>query len=131
MIKTKYMLEPREESDGLRISIMSRHTLNDGKTPHPEINQRSYNLWMPSLAPPLKLIGSYYKGDTPWNQFESEYLEHIRQAEIQTKIKDIARHGLDSILTFLCIDEFPEKCHRRLLAEECQKYQPSLILEIK
>ena len=131
MIKTKCILNSREESDGLRISIMSRHTLDDGETPHPEINKRSYDWWMPSLAPPLKLVGSYYRGETQWDQFESEYLEYIGQAKIQAKIQGTAKRGLTSNLTLLCIEESPEKCHRRLLAEECQKYQSSLILKIE
>jgi len=31
-LSTGCILSPRQESDGTRISVMSRHTLNDGKT---------------------------------------------------------------------------------------------------
>lgn len=131
MLKTKSILESIEESDGLRISIMSRHTLNDGITPHPEIYSLSYDLWMPSLSPPARLLGDYYKRGLPWDQFENKYLEYIRQPKVQIKVQNLAKESLDSVITLLCIEESPKYCHRRILAEECKKYQPSLVLSIR
>ncbi len=131
MLKTKYILLPEEELDGVRISVMSRHTLNDGITPHPKINSSSYDLWLPSLAPPSKLLGDYYKRRLPWEQFEKQYLEYINQPKIQIEVKNLAESSIDSVITLLCIEKSPEHCHRRILAEECKKYQPSLVLDIK
>jgi len=131
MLKTKSILEQKEESDGLRISIMSRHTLNDGITPHPEIISSSYDQWLCFLSPPAGLLGDYYKRGLPWNQFEKRYLEYLRQPEVQIEVQNLARISLDSVITLLCIDESPEYCHRRILAEECKKYQPSLVLSIR
>lgn len=65
MLKTKSILAPIEETDGNRISIMSRHTLNDGITPHPRINNSSYQEWNKVLATPEKLIGDHYKRNLP------------------------------------------------------------------
>lgn len=131
MLKTKSILSLKEDSDGLRISVMSRHTLNDGITPHPKINSSSYDIWMPDLAPPSRLLGDYYKRGLPWEQFEIQYLEYLKHPYIQIKVQGVARKGLDLIITFLCIEDSPEYCHRRLLAEECKKYQPALALIIR
>jgi uncharacterized protein YeaO (DUF488 family) len=131
MLKTKSILEQKEDSDGLRISVMSRHMLNDGITPHPKITDSSYDQWLQILAPPAKLLGNYYKRGLPWKQFEQKYLNYLRSSKIQPEIKKLAKRSLDSIITLLCIEESPEYCHRRILAEECKRYQPSLVLNIR
>ena len=131
MLKTKSILLPKEGSDGMRISVMSRHTLNDGITPHPQINSSSYDLWLPNLAPPAKLLGDYYKRGLPFEQFKEQYLSYINQHNIQIEVRYIAKKSVDSIITLLCIEESPEHCHRKILAEECKKYRPNLILDIK
>ena len=131
MLKTKSILEKKEESDGLRISIMSRHTLNDGITPHPKITISSYDEWLKILSPPLILLGDYYKRGLRWEQFENRYLEYIRTKEIRREVQNLAKRGLDSTITLLCIEESPENCHRRLLAEECKRHISYLILSVK
>jgi uncharacterized protein YeaO (DUF488 family) len=131
MLKTKSIIAPIEPSDGIRISVMSRHTLNDGITPHPKINAENYGTWDKALAPPETLIGDYYKRKLPWEQFEIKYQEYIRQPNLKTQVQDLAQRSLETNITILCIEDSPEHCHRKLLAKECQKYYPELILEIK
>ena len=131
MLKTKCILLQKEDSDGLRISVMSRHTLNDGITPHPQINSSSYELWLPNLAPPARLLGDYYKRGVPFEQFKEQYLSYINQHTAQIKVRYIAKKSVDSVITLLCIEESPEYCHRKILAEECKKYQLDLILDIR
>ena len=131
MLKTKSILLPKEGSDGMRISVMSRHTLNDGITPHPQINSSSYDLWLPNLAPPAKLLGDYYKRGLPFEQFKEQYLSYINQHEIKIEVQKLAKKSIDSVITLLCIEESPEYCHRKILAEECKKYQLDLILDIR
>ena len=131
MLKTKSILLPKEGSDGTRISVMSRHTLNDGITPHPQINSSSYDLWLPNLAPPAKLLGDYYKRGLPFEQFKEQYLSYINQHEIKIEVQKLAKKSIDSVITLLCIEESPEYCHRKILAEECKKYQLDLILDIR
>jgi len=131
MLKTKSILEPKMKSDGLRVSVMSRHTLNDGFTPHPQISTASYDQWIYTLAPPAKLLGDYYKRGLPWECFEKGYLEYIRQPSIQKEVQNLAKKSLCSAITLLCIEKSPKYCHRRILAEECRKYQPSLALKIQ
>ncbi len=131
MLRTKSIFAPKEPSDGKRISVMSRHTLDDGLTPHPEINAESYDTWMKEFAPPDKLIGDYLHRGLPFEEFEFRYIRHLRKAKIAEKVLDLAVECLDATVTILCKDEFPEQCHRRLLAEECRRYQLKLVLDIQ
>jgi len=61
MLYTKCILSEREISDGIRISVMSRHTLNDGKTPDTRITKDKYDEWIKFLAPKSKLVRDYHK----------------------------------------------------------------------
>lgn len=127
---TKCILSAPSYVDRVRISVMSRHTLNDGITPDERITSEKFNLHVPELAPPLKLIGDYYKRNLPWEKFEERYLEYLRENKISALVKRLSQDALVEDFTLLCIEESPERCHRRLLAEECKRYNPSLILSI-
>ena len=116
----------KNNSIGTRISVMSRHTLNDGITPHPKINEISYDEHLIVLAPPYNLIGDYYKRGLSWELFEIKYREYLKNKNVKIRVKDIGQRSLTEDLTILCIEEFPDNCHRRLLAEECQFYYPEL-----
>jgi uncharacterized protein YeaO (DUF488 family) len=131
MIRTKSILSPIEEFDGTRISVMSRHTLNDGKTPDTRITNDSYHLWIPNLAPPPVLIGDYYKRGLSWGDFERRYFEHLQKPRVRERILDLIANGLSEDITLMCIEETPEKCHRRLLAEECKRISPDISIELK
>lgn len=131
MLSTKSILAPKEISDGLRISVMSRHTLNDGVTSHPLIDSLSYDLWMPIFAPPARLLGDYYKRGLPWEQFEIQYIGYMQKPEVQIKVEELARLSLEMAITLLCIEDSPKNCHRRVLAEDCRRYQPKLALRIR
>ncbi len=126
MIYTKCIFYPIELSDGIRISVMGRHTLNDGKTLDPRITAICYHEWLKELAPPDKLMGDYSKENLLWVLFEYKYLEYLRSEPINEKIKLLANRSTNFNLTLLSIEEKPEKSHRRLLAEECQKYNKYL-----
>ncbi len=129
-LRTKNIYKLVVPEDGYRISVMSRHTLNDGITPDPFINSKSFDSWMKELAPAPKLIGSYYKRGLNWNDFEKEYLEFLKNPEQTSKILEIIGLALTQRITLLCIEETPEYCHRRLLAEECKRINPDLVLTV-
>ncbi|RJQ20348.1 DUF488 domain-containing protein [Candidatus Woesearchaeota archaeon] len=131
MLKTGCIYTPPKTSDGLRISIMSRHTYNDGITPDERILRTSYDLWLPQLAPPPKLIGAYYKRGLPWNQFETRYIDHLSSEPLREEIRTFLDAALTLDLTTLCCEETPARCHRRLLAEYCKTLEPRLVLDIK
>ncbi|HLC59062.1 MAG TPA: DUF488 domain-containing protein [archaeon] len=129
MLYTKCIFKDVESYDGIRISVMSRHTLNDGVTPDERITSTTYNEWLKELAPPAKLIGDYYKRGLTWPEYETRYRQFLQTPEAASKVNDLASQAIEKDITLLCVEETPEKCHRRLLAEECLVYQPDLKLE--
>jgi len=127
MLITKCILSPSSESDGYRISVMSRHTLNDGVTPDKRVVH--FDLHLPVLGPSPKLIGDYYKRGISWAEFESRYLDEIRNPRVEGFVKSLAEKSLHENVTILCIEDVADHCHRRLLAEECQRLVPGLKIE--
>jgi len=123
---TKYILHNKTHNDGIRISVMSRHTLSDGETVDNRIASNKFDEHLPELAPSLKLVGDYYKRSLPWEQFEQRYIKEIRGPEKAKLVIYLANRALREDITILCIEDNPEYCHRRLLAEECLKYEPKL-----
>lgn len=136
-LQSRCILKPREVSDGTRISIMSRHTLSDGITPHPEISDGLFDEHIIDLAPPPKLVGKWYRGELGGQnktifdkEFTPRYIEYIHSDTIEPIVFALAKTSLQQTVTVLCIESTPEMCHRRLLLEECQKIQPTLEINI-
>jgi uncharacterized protein YeaO (DUF488 family) len=130
MLFTKCILSESSIDDGLRISVMSRHTLNDGVTPDSRIKVCHFHI--PKLGPSPRLIGAYYRDEIDWCVFEKKYLIQIRsKLEIISKIKFFAEYALGHTVTFLCVEEKPDFCHRRLLAQECKRFKPNLQVEYR
>jgi uncharacterized protein YeaO (DUF488 family) len=130
MLYTKSIHKPKSASDGLRISVMSRHTLNDGITPDPEITWESYDLWWKIFAPPDKLVRDYYKRGLPFEEFAKRYLAYLSKEYVCMEVKRLSLRALaEQDITLLCVEESAEKCHRRILAEECQRYTLNLRVE--
>jgi uncharacterized protein YeaO (DUF488 family) len=111
---------------------MSQHTLPDGKTPDPNITDRSFHGHFPELGPPRKLIGRYYREGVPWDEFAMLYLEHLdTNQSAQERIKEIIEYARRSRVTLLCCEVTPDHCHRRLLAEYISAIAPDLSVVIK
>jgi uncharacterized protein YeaO (DUF488 family) len=70
-------------------------------------------------------MGDYYKRGLCWEDFEKRYLEYLR-TQRNNELQVLAARATRHPITLLCIEETPQNCHRRLLAEECRKYQNSL-----
>lgn len=129
---TKCILSPKAESDdGRRISVMSRHTLNDGITPHPDINDSSFDQWLKILAPHPKLVGAYYRKEIEWEEFAARYVESLGSDDKLIAMLGLVRKAEHENVTIMCIEDSPERCHRRLLAEECQRRFPQLQVIVK
>lgn len=110
-----------------RISVMSRHTKEDGKTPDDRIVEGvTFDEWRKEFAPPSKLVGAYYRKEISWEEFEKKYLEFLQSEEIKSQVEAFAKRCTEETITLMCIEDTADKCHRRLLAEELQKYQPQL-----
>ncbi|MDO8555835.1 MAG: DUF488 domain-containing protein [Nanoarchaeota archaeon] len=129
MLFTKCIYSPRIEADGLRISIMSRHTLPNGVTPDPRITPENYDFWFTHLAPPPKLIGEYYKRGLTFEIFSQGYREYLALPTTKEEVRILAETALTFDITVLCVESTPKKCHRRLLAEACQREFPKLYIE--
>ncbi len=124
---TKSIFSQKDLSDGLRISVMSRHTLNDGKTLDTRIQEgREYDLWIKEFAPPAQLVGKWYNKKICWEIFQKGYEDHLRKSEITQCVKKLARDALKQDITILCVEENAHSCHRSILADECKKYEKEL-----
>ncbi len=130
MLRTKWIKAPIEVGDGLRISVMSRHTLNDGSTPDPDITPSLYQEHWSLLAPPAVLMGDYYKRGLPWSHFVSRYGEFLREPHTHSAVESLVGVALTQAVTIMCIEELPEFCHRRLLAQYAQLICPELEVNI-
>lgn len=120
-----------EEEDGIirKISVMSRHTENDGKTPDQRIEEGiSFDEWRQEFGPPAKLIGAYYRDEISFEKFEKEYLGYLRSEKIKPMVESFAKRCCRESIILLCVEDNPEKCHRRLLAEELKRYEPHLTI---
>lgn len=126
IVFTKSILKPKGQ-DGIRISVMSRHTLSDGQTPDTRIIPgTTYDEWHREFAPPAELVGAYYRGFLCWAAFVGKYLEYLRSEKMRPQVEALAKRCTEETITLMCIEKTADKCHRRLLAEELQRYQPDL-----
>lgn len=130
MLYTKCMFDPVEKKDGWRISVMSRHTLNDGKTRDERITPEKYHAWIPELAP--KEVGKYKRGEITFSELMCDYVSiHLAKPEIEKVVKDLARMAVEEDVTILCSENLKKDphCHRVFLAEMCRKYEKDLRVE--
>ncbi|HBI17007.1 MAG TPA: hypothetical protein DDY52_02530 [Candidatus Moranbacteria bacterium] len=113
----------------IRISVISRPTLDDGKTPDPRIIQGiTHHEWVKDFAPPPKLIGAYKRGEINWEKYEERYLEFLRSSPTKQMVRKFASRCVKEKITLACIEDEANHCHRRLLAEELQRHKPELII---
>lgn len=125
MLFTKCILAESSPDDGLRVSIMSRHTLDDGVTPDERLDGRC-DIHMSILGPSGKLIGKYKRKEISWLEFELAYLDELRRAPKIRLVRLLTRFARIQNITTLCIGDTAEFCHRRVLAEECVRHEPRL-----
>ena len=76
------------------------------------INNIEY-VHVPDFAPTKELLSNYQNKKIDWLDYQRIFMNLIEQRKITTKydIKGIDRS------CFLCSEETPEKCHRRLIVE--------------
>lgn len=129
-LNTKPIKSERAVEDGIRLSVMSRHTHPDGVAPDIEITENSFDEHWPELGPPPKLIGAYYKRGLPWKEFAEQYT-HYLQANPEHTERLIGLLAIQKTVTLLCVEDSPDYCHRRLLAEHCTKTGNRINLNIQ
>lgn len=126
MLMTKSIRSYSHPSDGMRISVMSRHTLSDGVTPDPEITISHFDIWWKDLAPPDTLVGAYYKGRITWEEFAQSYRAYLDDEQRRGSLEQLINTAKHYNMTLLCVEDNPEKCHRKLIAEKCSELDPEL-----
>lgn len=132
VLYTKSIYAPIEESDGIRVCIMSRLTQDDGTTPVKDLVEGElFDYWAKILAPPPKLVGSWYRQEIDWNEFSRQYLHHLSREDIMLHVSRLAQQALEGDMTILCVEETPDNCHRKLLAEECKRLDERIGVVIK
>ena len=68
---------------------------------------------LPVLAPTQTLLDAYKKAKGDWATYEQQFVELIGARRIQ----DVIPRDVISDACFLCSEEKPHHCHRRLVAE--------------
>jgi len=68
---------------------------------------------IPSLAPTKNILDAYKKHKGAWEEYERNFLIIMKERQIEKKV---SRELLDGGC-FLCSEEKPHHCHRRLVAE--------------
>jgi uncharacterized protein YeaO (DUF488 family) len=73
---------------------------------------------MPALAPTQDMLDMYKKKKGEWSVYEREFLELMKSREIEKTVsRDLLSEGC-----FLCSEDKPQHCHRRLVAEYLQEH---------
>ncbi|MBI5913266.1 DUF488 domain-containing protein [Candidatus Azambacteria bacterium] len=128
---TRCIKEPKRDTDGVRISVMSRHTLDDGVTPDPEITPDMFDEWRKELGPPPKLIGPYRRKEISWDEFAKKFRAYLLLPQGELLLRRLIKRARISSVTILCVEDAPKQCHRRLIAELCAEIDPSLEVYIE
>lgn len=70
------------------------------------------------FAPTKELLDQWHKKTVSWTEYEEIYTSALKQRNI------IKRYGVKQFdgACFLCSEETPEQCHRRLLVEYMKKH---------
>lgn len=126
-LHTKSMSAEPSEQDGLRICVMrdpgiyNRHLAAFRQ----KFQMPMYDKQLKLLAPPLWLKNDYKEGKISWEDYVPIFKREVLE-KYSGLIKAISYFAMITDITLLCSEKTPEQCHRRLLAEECKKYQPGL-----
>ncbi len=132
VLKTKKMNAEPSEDDGLRICIMrdARVYNRQLKRFEEKHGRPMYDLHLKDLAPSTELKDAYKEGKIGWDEYVP-WFENDVLSSYDELLRQVAYQALKDDITLLCTEESPDNCHRRLVAEECQKYQPGLEIIIE
>ena len=70
------------------------------------------------LAPTAEMLKNYKNKKITWENYEKTYLKLIEERDI---LNQIFNHMSGETICFLCSENHPDHCHRRLLAEFVQR----------
>lgn len=81
-----------------------------------KINGIKY-LHIPELAPTENIMDSYKKKKIDWSEYETQLSNLLEERKVENNM----RHEVSGGDCFLCSEEKPDLCHRRLVVEYLQK----------
>lgn len=81
------------------------------------------------FSPTKDILDSYKKGNIDWVTYEKLFNKLLHSRKLEKYIKNELRESLDGIC-FLCSEDTPEYCHRRLVAEYVQELLKDEYIEI-
>ena len=75
------------------------------------------------FAPTKELLDQWHKQEVSWDEYQIIYTEMLMERGI------IRKYGVKCFegSCFLCSEDTPEQCHRRLLAEYMKKHSEELV----
>ena len=70
------------------------------------------------FAPSKELLDQWHKQEVTWKEYEKIYIQLLKDRDI------LRKYGIKAFDSscFLCSEDTPEQCHRRLLAEYLQEH---------
>ena len=81
---------------------------------------------LPDLAPTKELLKSYQDKETTWAEYVHVFSEILKKRHIKERYKV---EDFDNCC-FLCTEDTPEQCHRRLVAEYLRDVNPDKEIKI-
>ncbi len=116
---TKSVQVPASPEDGIRVCIMRR--------PGEDV---VWDIWMPHLAPSHEVLTARHQNTMTKPEFNIWFAENVLEKERQY-IDVLIEMAKKHTVTILCWEEDPVTCHRKLVADECKRIDPSLDVVIK
>ncbi len=137
MLRTACIYNDTPKEFGERVSVMRRHTDDDGKTPDPMIAKgKSFQRWEPELGAPGWLVVWWYNGNLQpganklqrWITFERDYRNYLRRKDVLEKARELGEEALRRDVVILCKERLPKFCHRGILADVIRHEVPDLVV---
>lgn len=75
---------------------------------------------LPNLAPTEEILKAYKKGSITWGEYEEKFNKILQER----KIERLFRVDQLEDVCFLCSENIPEHCHRRLVVEYLKNKLP-------
>lgn len=79
----------------------------------------------PLLAPTQDILDAYKKHNGDWGLYEVQFLELMRKREIEKRLDPTVIHES----CFLCSEDKPHHCHRRLVAEYLKEHWGNIVID--
>ena len=78
---------------------------------------------MPELAPTAPLLDGY-RDDNDWKRYQDEFRKLLNERKPDELLSRLLTPGTN--VAFLCTEDMPQQCHRRLVAEYAKRIFPDI-----